>query len=82
MAPEFFDADGVRGLLRDRIDGVASGSREDWAVARGISPSAVYHFFNGRRAPSKRIVAELGLERIVLYRRTPVGHSRRAVRLR
>lgn len=41
-----------------------------WCEANAVSPQYVVDVMRGRRAPGRKILTILGLERIVTYRRT------------
>jgi hypothetical protein len=46
-----------------------SESQQAWATANGMSPAHLCDVLYGRRRPAKAILAALGLEKIVTYRR-------------
>jgi hypothetical protein len=48
-----------------------AGSERRWADFQGISPSYVNGVLRGRHKPGVAILAPLGLERVVIYRRVP-----------
>ena len=59
--------DEVREMLRAAV--AQAGSQGAWAKAAGISQAYAHDVLNRRRAPGASILAALGLERVVTYRR-------------
>jgi hypothetical protein len=57
--------------LRGACD--AAGGQNKFARAHKFTPAYVHDVLHGRRAPADRILAALGLERVVIYREKPVG---------
>ncbi len=57
--------------VRDRLEQAckAAGSQQAFAVRAGVSQQFVCQVLSGARAPSARILAALGLERVVVIRR-------------
>lgn len=47
---------------------VTAGSQDAWAAAHGVSPTYVADTLGGRRGPSGKVLAALGLERVIVYR--------------
>lgn len=60
------EADVLRVLARECR---RCGTQAEWAKAQGISPTYVSDVLKGRRAPGDSILAALGFERVVTYRR-------------
>lgn len=44
----------------------AAGSAKAWAASQGLSPQYVSEVLSGRREPSVRILAPLGLQRVTI----------------
>ena len=57
-------ADQVRALLKSQIN----GSAKAWAEKHHIAASYVSDVVSARRDPSGKILAALGLERVITYR--------------
>lgn len=57
---------------------VSAGSQGAWAAAHGVSPTYVSDTLSGRRDLSDKVLAALGLERVIVYR--DVGSGTRAPR--
>lgn len=55
----------VRGILAHK----AGSNRTEYARKNGLSPSYVGEVITGRREPGEKILAALGLERVVSYRK-------------
>jgi hypothetical protein len=64
---EYLDLPAVIRLLTEQID--YEGGIHRWAYNRDIHPSVVDHTLSGRNKPTPQLLAALGLERIMLYRR-------------
>ena len=64
---EMEDVQFIRGLLWRAVEG--AGSRTALAARCGISAQYIADVMNGRRDPGKKVLAALGYERVVLYRR-------------
>lgn len=45
----------------------AAGGQSKWAVAHGISPQYVSDVLNARKDPSDRLLAAIGLRRVVAF---------------
>lgn len=45
------------------------GSQRQLAVALGVSPMFLNNVFNGKKDPGDKVLAKLGLERVVMYRK-------------
>lgn len=60
-------AEEVRTLLKAECE--AAGSMRKWAKAHGITETQVQFACNGRFPPQPKILAALGLERVVTYRK-------------
>ena len=59
----------------------AAGNQAAWAKAIGVSPAYVCDVLQGRRSPGESILAPMGLERHVIYRRVALaaaGHEENA----
>lgn len=69
--------DDVRALLRRMCD--SAGSQKAFAESAGMTQSYVGDVLASRRGPGEKLLAALGLERVVSYRRTspPQGESGR-----
>jgi transcriptional regulator with XRE-family HTH domain len=52
----------------EKLIGAAFDHQKDFARANMISESYLSDVLNGRREPGPRILAALGLEKVVLYR--------------
>jgi len=63
----------VLAQLRAEVD--AAGSQTAFAAANSISITYVSEVLAGRRDPGRKILAALGLTRVVLYRETPAKMS-------
>ena len=61
------DTDDVRRLLLRECE--KAGSMSEWAKENYVSPGYVSDVVNGRRLPGGSILAALGLERVVTYRK-------------
>jgi len=60
-------------MLRESLDG---GNQAEMARKIGISPQYLHDVLNERRGPGDKILAWLGIERVVTYRkRKGNGHS-------
>ena len=66
-------ANEVRLLLREACR--RAGTITAWASANGISQAHVSDVLNGRRDPAQKILQALGLERVMDYRRQPIGRD-------
>lgn len=64
-------ADEVRIVLAQQC--ADAGSQHAWAKAHGLSPAYVGDVLSGRRDLGDRILAQMGYERLVMYRRTVTG---------
>jgi len=60
------DAEGVRRRLREK--GVGFTTQKALAEAIGMSPQALNGIMRGKREPTGKLLAFLGLERVVRYR--------------
>lgn len=60
------NAEQVRELLRAKVN----GNQSAWAKSLGISQSYVADVLRGRQPPGDKIIAALGIERVVTYRKT------------
>ena len=60
-------ADEVRALLREACR--KAGSQSAWAEEHDMSTTLVSDVIRGRREPGDKVLAALGLERVVTYRR-------------
>jgi hypothetical protein len=56
----------VRAMLRTAVE--AAGSQIAWARAHRLSGVYVSDVLHGRREPAGKILAALGMEKIVMYR--------------
>ena len=63
--------DHVLALLRRACQ--EAGSMNRWAAAHGMSQNYVCDVVNGKRDPGPKILAVLGIERIVTYRKTKLS---------
>lgn len=59
--------DDVRGMLKKAV----GDSQKAWGARHGISSPYVSDAIAGRADPGEKILAALGLERVVTYRRKP-----------
>lgn len=66
----------VREELRSML--ACWGEQKQLALQMGVSPSFLNGILQGRKVPSDKILDHLGLERVVLYRRT----KRKSTRVR
>jgi hypothetical protein len=57
---KFLETPDVKRLLQKAV--TAAGSQSAWARKVGVQPALVNFVLNGRRAPSKSILAALGLK--------------------
>lgn len=64
----------VREELRRACE--TAGGQKIWAEANGVSPMYVSDVIRGRTEPAAKILAALGLERVVTYQRVFVQHKR------
>ena len=64
-------SDQVRALLRRECE--AAGGQAAWATSHGISAGYVSDVLSERREPGGRILAALGLVRVVDYQRESMG---------
>lgn len=46
----------------------AAGGQKAFAKAHGFTPGYIHDVLHGKRAPADRILAAIGVERIVIYR--------------
>jgi DNA-binding transcriptional regulator YdaS (Cro superfamily) len=60
-------------IIRERI---GKGSQRDFAQLLGVSPSYLSDVLKGRRDAGPKVLAALGLKRVVSY--LPAGRSRKA----
>ncbi len=67
MPDDLLDEAAVRGLLERRCREV--GGRAEWARQVREYVTVVNECLSGKRRPSPRILAELGLERVISYRK-------------
>ncbi len=67
------NASEVREMLRDKVK--AAGTRTAWCAAQrpSISGAMVSHFLLGRIDPPPKILAALGVRRVVTYELTDDG---------
>lgn len=56
-------------VLRARV--AAAGTQQQFAQEHGVSAQHVSDILSGRRDPGPRVLAILGLTRVITYRRTP-----------
>lgn len=56
-------------MMEMRAGIAAAGSQRQWALANGLSPQYVCDLLSGRREMTDRVLARLGLRRIVRYER-------------
>ena len=68
--------DDVLALLAKQCE--RTGSQVAWAKANGVSAAYVSDVLGRRREPGEAILTALGLERVVIYKRT---HTSRPERL-
>jgi hypothetical protein len=61
----------VQDMLRSECD--KAGGQKAWGDARGISAQYVSDVIAGRRLPGSKVLAALGVERVVSYRRVRGG---------
>lgn len=52
-----------------RIAVLTAGSQKAFAARHGISPAYINDVLQGRREPGEKILAAIGFERVVTYRR-------------
>lgn len=61
-------------MLVDRID--AAGGRAAWCASTGVSPGYLGDVLHGRRDPGEKLLAALGLRKVVDYvRLNPEGEG-------
>lgn len=70
-APPLLDQPGAYGLLRQAI--AAAGSQAAYAVKVGISATFLSDALNGRKEIPVAVLTDLGLQRVVRYRRKEVA---------
>lgn len=63
------EEDDVRRLIARRAEAEHEGSVAAWAVANKVSQAYVAHVLQGRQGPGKKLLAVLGLRRVVRYER-------------
>jgi predicted transcriptional regulator len=51
------------------------GSQTAWARHLGVSPSMVSGVLSGTRSPTKEMLDDLGMERVVIYRPKESSHG-------
>jgi hypothetical protein len=61
-------SDDVREILRQEC--VRAGSQLAWATAHDLAATYISDVINGRREPGMKLLAALGVERIIIYRKT------------
>jgi len=61
------DRENVLALLRQKCD--EAGGQKAWAAVHGVSQVYVSDVLAGRREPAGKIIAALGLERVVTFRK-------------
>lgn len=64
--PHSIDAEDFRKLLREQIETLEM-TQEQYAEARGISPSYLSDILNGRREPGEKLLSDMGMKRCVYY---------------
>ncbi|MGX9966083.1 hypothetical protein ACVFYP_22345 [Roseomonas sp. F4] len=70
-APALLDAIGVFAALRQACD--AAGGQKAWAEAHGLTAQHVNDVLSCRREISDRVLAALGLRRVVRYAQARIG---------
>ncbi len=53
-------------MLRDAC--AQAGGQKTWAVKHGVSPAYLSDVINGLRAPAAKILAAIGVRRVVTYK--------------
>ena len=69
-SPRLLTVDDIRRLLRAECHKL--GSQAAWASFAGFSPPFVAMVLNGRKLPSRRMCALLGVQPVTRYRRQEV----------
>lgn len=57
----------VRALLAERIKSEADGNESQWAQSKKISQGYITHVRKGLMAPGNKVLAALGLKKVVTY---------------
>ena len=68
MQTDLLDTASLMGLVREAVR--KCGSQKDFAAMCGVSAAYVSDVLNQKRAPSDTILAAIGYEKIVRYRKT------------